>query len=224
MRILVVEDEPRLAETIRDILESQQFLVDVALTGTEGLDNGLTGIYDAILLDIMLPKLDGITVTKRLRAASCTSPILMLTAKAGLNDRIQGLDSGADYYLTKPFHTQELLACLRVLLRRNREIQPQLLSCGDTTLDLSTCLLTRTAKSVRLSAREFELMRMLMANYPAVVSKETLLLKVWGYDSGAEDNNVEVYISFLRKKLRHIGSNLQISALRRIGYHLEQRT
>lgn len=222
MRILVVEDEPRLADTLRDILESQQYLVDIALDGVSGLDDALSGIYDAMILDVMLPGLDGTQVAHELRSNRSDLPILMLTAKAELTDRIHGLDCGADYYLTKPFATQELLACLRALLRRKNEVQPQTLTCGDITLDLLCCTLSGHQESLRLSAKEFEIMRMLMTACPGVVSKETLLLKAWGYDSEAEDNHVEVYISFLRKKLRHLGSNMEIHTLRRVGYFLEE--
>lgn len=221
MRILVVEDEPRLSDTLRDILESQQYLVDIALDGVSGLDDALSGIYDAMILDVMLPGLDGMQVARELRSNHSDLPILMLTARADLTDRIHGLDCGADYYLTKPFATQELLACLRALLRRKSEVQPQTLSCGDITLDLLSCVLSSHQESLRLSAKEFEIMRMLMTACPGVVSKETLLLKAWGYDTEAEDNHVEVYISFLRKKLRHLGSCMEIHTLRRIGYFLE---
>lgn len=222
MRILVVEDEPRLADTLRDILESQQYLVDIAMDGITGLDDALSGIYDAMILDVMLPEMDGTRLARELRSNHSDLPILMLTAKAELTDRIHGLDCGADYYLTKPFDTQELLACLRALLRRKSEVQPQALSCGDITLDLLCCALYCDQEQLRLSAREFEMMRLLMAAYPGVVPKETLLLKVWGYDSGAEDNHVEVYISFLRKKLRHLNSHMEIHTLRRVGYFLEE--
>lgn len=222
MRILIVEDEVRLASTLKDILEGEHYLVDVVYDGEAGLDCAQSGIYDGALLDVMLPKLDGFSVARRLRSEGNPLPILMLTARTETHDRVQGLDCGADYYLTKPFQKEELLACLRALLRRQGELVREELQFGDLTLDLLAGSLRRGEKSVQLSAREFELMRLLMANREVIVPKETLLLKVWGYDSEAESNVVEVYISFLRRKLKHMGTSVQIEAVRRMGYHLQE--
>ncbi|MCI8538931.1 MAG: response regulator transcription factor [Oscillospiraceae bacterium] len=225
MRILIVEDEVRLASTLADILAQAHYLTDVCHDGVSGLDNALSGIYDGVILDVMLPKLDGFQVVRRLREEGCHVPVLMLTARTELSDRVSGLDQGADYYLTKPFETPELLACLRALLRRPGEVRPE--DCpkfGDLELDMACGALRREGKSTRLSARELALMQILLSNGSAIVPKETLLLKVWGYDSEAEANTVEVYISFLRKKLQYLHSQVQIAAVRRLGYHLKDGT
>ena len=221
MRILVVEDEQRLARTIGDLLEANHYTVDLCFDGESGLDNAMSNIYDAMILDVMLPKLDGFTVARRLRQAGCPIPILMLTARSEVEDRVTGLDSGANYYLTKPFATEELLACLRVLTRKQGAGLDNVLTFGDLRLEMSSCLLLCGDKSVRLSRKEFAIMGLLMANGDQVVAKGTLILKVWGYESEAEDNNVEVYISFLRKKLTHLRSRVTIRTLRMLGYHLD---
>jgi len=223
MRVLIVEDEVRLAATLQDLLELNGYTADICHDGESGLDNALTGIYDVMLLDVMLPKLDGFTVLRRLRDAKCTVPVLMLTARSELSDRIQGLDYGADYYLTKPFEPQELLACIRALTRRQPELRDvNILEYGDLRLDKSSFQLSCAGRSARLSRKEFDLMEQLMLNREMVVTKEALLLKVWGYESDAEDNNVEVYISFLRRKLQHIHSTVKIRTIRMVGYHLDQ--
>lgn len=221
MRVLVVEDEKRLADTLRELLSDHKYTVDVAYDGEAGLDNALTGIYDAMILDVMMPKKNGFQVVKELREAGLSTPVLMLTAKSETGDKVEGLDSGADYYLTKPFETEELLACLRALLRRQEEIVTETLAFEGLTLNLSSCELSCESHSVRLSSKEFEMMRLLLANAGNVVPKETLLLKVWGYDSDAEDNHVEVYISFLRKKLYHIHCPITIESAWRLGYYLK---
>ena len=221
MRILIVEDEKRLARTIGDLLEAQHYTVDLCYDGESGLDNALSDIYDAMILDVMLPRMDGLTVARRLREAGRTLPILMLTARSGLEDKVSGLDSGADYYLTKPFANEELLACLRALTRKNGGGKlDNRMQFGDLTLELTSCLLSCGERSVRLSRKEFDIMTLLMSNGDQVVPKETLILKVWGYEADAEDNNVEVYISFLRKKLNHLKSGVAIKTLRMLGYHL----
>ncbi len=222
MRILVVEDEKRLARTIGDLLEANNYTADLCYDGEAGLDNAMSGIYDAMILDVMLPKLDGLTVARKLRQAGINLPVLMLTARSALEDKVSGLDSGADYYLTKPFASEELLACLRALTRKQgASALDNTLSFGDLRLELSSCLLVCGERSVRLSRKEFEIMGMLMSNAGQVVTKEALILKVWGYESDAEDNNVEVYISFLRKKLSRLKSSVSIRTLRMLGYHLE---
>ena len=221
MRLLVVEDERRLADTLADILQEQSYLVDVCYDGESGLDNALSGIYDGIILDVMLPKRDGFSLVRELRRQGVATPVLLLTARSDTSDKVTGLDCGADYYLTKPFETQELLACLRALLRRQAEVVSEELTYGDVVLNISTCSLSCGSRSIRLSATELELMRLLMSNKEQLISKENLLLKVWGYESEADDNLVEVYISFLRKKLDFIKSKVRISVVRRVGYHLE---
>lgn len=222
MRILIVEDEPRLANTLADLIADAGDLADVSNDGEDGLDNAMSGIYDAIVLDVMLPKLDGFTLLSRLRSAKIHTPVLMLTAKSELSDRVRGLDSGADYYLTKPFENAEFLACLRAVLRRPGEWMPDTVSFGDLLLTPSLRELRRGENSIQLSAKELEVMRLLMVNGRANLSKETILLKVWGYDSDAGDNNVEAYISFLRKKLHLLGSSVSLVSVRMVGYHLEE--
>ena len=220
MKILIVEDEVRLAQTLQDLMEMEGYTADVCHDGEAGLDNALSGIYDVILLDVMLPKLDGYDLARQVRAERCATPILMLTAKGELEDRIEGLNAGADYYLTKPFDTRELLACINALLRRQGD-QVDELRFGNTALDLASCMLVCGAEHVRLSAKEFDIMRFLLQSKGNNLSKEVLLARVWGFDSNAVENHVEVYVGFLRKKLASIGSNVRIEAVRRLGYHLE---
>ena len=221
MRILVVEDEKRLADTLCELLAYHRYTADAAYDGETGLDNALSGIYDAVILDVMMPKKNGYQVVQELRKAGVSTPVLMLTAKSETSDKVEGLDHGADYYLTKPFETEELLACLRALLRRQEEIVPEELTFEGLSLNLSSCVLSYEGHSVRLSSKEFEMMRLLLSGSGNVIPKETLLLKVWGYDSQAEDNHVEVYISFLRKKLFHIHCPVTIESDRRLGYFLK---
>ena len=222
MRILIVEDEKRLAGTLAELLHRRGYAVDVSYDGVSGLDNARSGIYDLVLLDAMLPGLDGFSLLQQLRAGGETVPVLMLTARSDLSDRVRGLDCGADYYLTKPFETEELLACIRSLLRRGGETADSGETCfGDLRLQRATFLLACEERSVRLSRREYDLMELLMKNGSQIVTKEQLILKVWGYDSAAEDNNVEVYISFLRRKLTHLHSAVTIRTRRMVGYFLE---
>ncbi|MBE6716805.1 MAG: response regulator transcription factor [Ruminococcaceae bacterium] len=221
MQILVVEDEKRLAEGLAQILSEQKYMVDIAFDGRDGLDYGLSGIYDMIILDIMLPKMNGYEVAAQLRKEKIATPILMLTAKDQIADKVKGLDAGADDYMTKPFAPEELLARVRALTRRQGEVVIDEITFNDLTLNLSTCDLSCDAKSVHLNFKEFEIMKILMQNPQVVTTKEDLIVKVWGYDSNAVDNNVEVYISFLRKKLDFISSRVEISSLRKIGYRLE---
>ncbi|MBQ3194452.1 MAG: response regulator transcription factor [Oscillospiraceae bacterium] len=220
MKILVIEDEKLLADSLKTLLENKGFDVEVVYDGETGAQYAELGIYDLLILDVMMPGMDGYQVAKRVRSKRCTASILMLTAKSAVEDRILGLNSGADYYLTKPFDTRELLACINALLRRQGK-QVDELAFGNTTLDLDTCLLICGGKSVRLSAREFDVMRFLLQAQDRIVSKEILLARIWGYDSNAVENHVEVYVGFLRKKLKAIGSNVRIEAIRRMGYHLE---
>ena len=221
MRILIVEDETRLAETLRQLMEDQRYQADMVGDGADGVDYGLTGQYDLIILDVMLPKVEGFEVARRLRSAHISTPILMLTARDDISDKIGGLDCGADDYMTKPFDSGELMARVRALTRRQGEVLGDVLKVGDLSLECSSRLLRVGERSVRLGFKEFEVMRLLMVNSRAVVSKETLIAKIWGLDSEAEDNNVEVYISFLRKKLAYLGSRIAISTVRKVGYYLE---
>lgn len=221
MRILIVEDETRLAETLRQLMEDQRYQADMVGDGADGVDYSLTGQYDLIILDVMLPKVDGFEVARRLRSAHISTPILMLTARDDISDKIGGLDCGADDYMTKPFDSGELMARVRALTRRQGEVLGDVLKVGDLSLECSSRLLRVGERSVRLGFKEFEVMRLLMVNSRAVVSKETLIAKIWGLDSEAEDNNVEVYISFLRKKLAYLGSRIAISTVRKVGYYLE---
>ena len=220
MKVLVIEDEKLVAESIRAILEHKGFDVETVYDGEAGTEYAELGIYDLLILDVMMPKLNGFQVARQVRADRCATPILMLTARSDIEDRIQGLNAGADYYLTKPFDSRELLACVNALLRRQGD-QVDELRMGNTALDLSSCTLVCGENSVRLSAREFDVMRFLLQNKGRVLSKEMILSKVWGYDSNAVENHVEVYVGFLRKKLTSIGSDLKIEAIRRLGYHLE---
>ena len=220
MKILIVEDEKLLADSIKIMLEGRGFQVETVYDGETGADYAELGVYDLLILDVMIPKLDGFEVARRVRAKRCGTPILMLTARSSLEDRIEGLNAGADYYLTKPFDMRELLACINALLRRQGS-QVDELVFGNTSLDLATSMLVCGEKSVRLSSREFDVMRLLLQYRDKNLSKEVILAKVWGYDSNAVENHAEVYVGFLRKKLRSIGSNVRIEALRRLGYHLE---
>ena len=223
MRVLIIEDEARLGATLQDLLELEGYTADIRRDGDSGLDEALTGIYDLILLDVMLPKLDGFTVLRRLREAKHAVPVLMLTARGDVADRVEGLDRGADYYLTKPFDPKELLACVRALTRRQPELRNlDSLEFGGVTLDKNRFTLSCGDRSARLSRKEFDLMEQLLLNRNLVLTKEALLVKIWGYESEAEDNNLEVYISFLRKKLAHLRARVKIRTIRMVGYCLEE--
>ena len=220
MRVLIVEDEKLLADSLSFLLRSKGFETETAYDGETGADFAELGIYDLLILDVMMPGLDGYALARRVRAKRCGTPILMLTARSELEDRIQDLNAGADYYLTKPFDTRELLACINALLRRQGQEVDEL-RCGNTRLELSNGLLCSGERSVRLSAREFDIMRLLMQSKEQILPKELILSRVWGLESNAVENHVEVYVGFLRKKLKSIGSDLRIEAIRRLGYHLE---
>ncbi|MGN0641997.1 MAG: response regulator transcription factor [Huintestinicola sp.] len=223
MRVLIVEDETRLADALVQILMKNKITADACYNGIDGLDNALSGIYDVIVLDIMLPGMNGIDVLKSIRREGLNVPVLMFTAKDDISDKVRGLDSGADDYLTKPFSTEELLARIRALGRRSTAgiINDDRVSFSDVTLDLSTYELSCGKNSVKLGLKEFAIMELLIKNGGKVLSKENLIVKVWGYESDAEYNNVEVYISFLRKKLSFIKSKVSIKTLRGVGYSLE---
>lgn len=220
MKILIIEDEVALADSLKTLLTGKGFQVEIAYDGETGRDYAELGIYDLLIMDVMMPGLNGYELASQVRAKHLGTPILMLTAKSGVEDRIAGLNAGADYYLTKPFDTRELLACINALLRRQGG-HVDVVTYGNTALDLASSMLICGDKRVRLSAREFDVMRCLMQAGERNLPKETILSRVWGYDSNAVENHVEVYVGFLRKKLKSIGSNVLIVALRRMGYHLE---
>ncbi|MFC3801554.1 response regulator transcription factor [Cohnella sp. GCM10012308] len=223
MRILIVEDEVHLAEALSQILRKNHYSVDTVHDGQSGLDNALSGIYDLLLLDIMLPEMDGIQVLRTLREQGVQTPVIMLTAKGETDDKIAGLDYGADDYIAKPFVTGELLARIRAALRRKGEavIPDDGLRFGDLELNTSTLKLSCKGKELKLILKESELLELLIARRQAVTSKEQIIEKLWGFDSDAEHNNVEVYISFLRKKLTFLNAGARISTIRGVGYVLE---
>lgn len=220
MKILVVDDERTLVKGMKFNLENEGYQVECAYDGAAAVELARNEKFDLLILDVMMPERDGYEVARRLRERRMEMPILMLTARSELDDRVTGLNAGADYYLTKPFDTRELLACVNALLRR-QGVHVDVLSFGNTVLDLASATLVCGAERIRLSSREFEIMRLLLRAEGNNISKETILTKVWGYDSDAVENHVEVYIGFLRKKLANIGSNVRIEAIRRLGYHLE---
>ncbi|PKM69090.1 MAG: DNA-binding response regulator [Firmicutes bacterium HGW-Firmicutes-2] len=222
MRILIIEDEVSLAEALLHILKKNNYSVDMVHDGEAGLDYCLSQIYDVILLDIMLPKMDGLTVLKHLRKEGMHTPVLLLTARGEVSQRVEGLDSGADDYLIKPFASEELLARIRVLSRRKGEIpMDHGLTYGDLKLDPNTLKLTKDQSEVKMTLREYQLLEFLILRKGMVTSKESILEKLWGFDTDAEHNHVEVYISFLRKKLIFVGSTVSIHTLRGVGYTLE---
>lgn len=222
MRILIVEDEVNLAEALVQILRKNNYSVDAVHDGKEGLDFALSGIYDLLLLDIMLPSMDGISLLKELRSGGIATPVIMLTAKGETDDKIAGLDHGADDYVAKPFSTGELLARIRAALRRKGEVVPEdTLKFGDIELNTSTLKLSCQGKELKLILKESELLELLLTRKQAVTSKEQIIEKLWGFDSEAEHNNVEVYISFLRKKLAFLNASVRINTIRGVGYVLE---
>ena len=219
-KILIVDDEPRIRELIREHLQYAGYVCEEAGDGSAALSLLSGGGFDLVILDVMMPKMNGCQVAREVRVKRCGTPILMLTARSELEDRIEGLNAGADYYLTKPFDIRELLACINALLRRQGP-QVDQVTLGNTALDLGACTLICGEKRVQLSAREFDVMRILLRSQSTILSKEVILARVWGYDSDAVENHVEVYVGFLRKKLHSIGSNIRIEAVRRLGYRLE---
>ena len=226
MRILIVEDEKPLSAAICRMLEQEHYSVDAAYTGTDGLDSALSGIYDAIILDVMLPGMDGFAILDALRRGGIDVPVLMLTARGSLDDRVRGLNMGADYYLPKPFERSELTACLNAITRRKSAPQVQELSFGDLTLDRETAQLrcTATGKSVNLGAKEYHLMELFIRNPHQLLPRESIVERVWGFDNEAEYNNLSVYLTFLRRKIAFIGSSVEIRASRGLGYMLEEST
>lgn len=222
MRILLVEDEKRMAQALCEILRLEKYEVDHYADGTDGLAAIESDLYDIIILDVMLPGMNGYEIAKEARRCGIRTPILMLTAKAELDDKVTGLDSGADDYLTKPFMTKEFLARLRALGRRNINTPDGTLSFGDISLDTSTLTLScvTNGQSVRLSEKEYHILEYLISNSGRILTREQLAVKIWGYESDAEYNNVEVYMSFTRKKLAFVGAKAEIKAVRGVGYEL----
>lgn len=221
MRVLIIEDEKYLAEALMHILKKNNYAVDISLNGADGLDDALSGIYDAIILDVMLPKLNGYEVLKEIRKNNISTPVIMLTAKNEVEDKVKGLDLGADDYLPKPFETIELLARLRAITRRkNLDIQNNKLEFSNLILDADNITLICGENNIKLTLKESLLLELLIFNKNRVTSKSTIIEKLWGYASEAEDNNVEVYISFLRKKLSILETTVRISTIRNLGYKL----
>ena len=222
MRILLVEDEKRMAQALCEILRIEKYEVDHFDNGLDGLSAIESEIYDIVILDVMLPRMNGYEIAKKVRNKGITTPILMLTAKAELDDKVMGLDSGADDYLTKPFMTKELLARLRALGRRTLGVTDNTLSYGDITLDTNTYTLScvKNGQNVRLSEKEYRILEYLIANNGQILTREQLALKIWGFESDTEYNNVEVYMSFTRKKLAFVEAKTEIKAVRGVGYEL----
>ena len=222
MHILIVEDEKRLADALSHILLEQKYMVDVVHDGEEGLAYGESGIYDCIILDVMLPSMNGFDICLELRRRKITTPVLMLTAKDTITDKVKGLDAGADDYMTKPFSPDELLARLRVLTRRRGEVILDELKFEDITLhiDQSKLSCSKSDKSIHLNFKECEMLKMFLTKPEVIISKQDLIIKIWGYDSDAGDNNVEAYISFLRKKLIFVESSIEILSVKKLGYKL----
>lgn len=221
MKLLYAEDERGLSEAVVDILEYHKYIVDAVHDGEEALAYARAERYDGIILDIMMPKKDGLTVLRQLRRDGCTVPILLLTAKSEVEDRIEGLDAGADDYLPKPFAMGELLARIRALLRRRESLMPEILHCGNVSLDMHSYALSVGKQSVVLPKLEYQIMELLMRSQGSYLSTEDLLTKVWGYDTEAEIGIVWVYLSYLRKRLAALGANVEIRAKRNVGYSLE---
>lgn len=221
MRILIVEDEIRLAEALGQIMVEQKYNADIVHDGEAALDYALSGLYDVLILDVMIPKKSGFEVVKALRGQKNMTPVLLLTAKDEITDKVIGLDCGADDYMTKPFAAEELLARVRALSRRQGDVVLEELVFSDLTLNLSNNSLYKGAKSVHLGFKEYEVLKLLMSNPKQIIPKEDIIIKVWGLDSNAEDNNVEAYISFLRKKFFFLGSSVTIGTIRKVGYRLE---
>ena len=223
MRLLLIEDERKLSAALCKLLQQEQYVVDAAYTGPQGLDAGLSGIYDAIILDVMLPGMDGVAVLSALRREGVTTPVLMLTARGDLDDRVRGLETGADYYLPKPFEKSELLACLHALTRRRDTVLAEEPHYGDLSLSRDQVQCSRTGRSVKLGVKEYQLMELFLRNAGQVLPRETLVERVWGMEDDAEYNQLAVYLTFLRRKLTFIGSQVEIRALRGVGYSLEEK-
>lgn len=225
MRILVVEDNLCLADTLADALRAENYMVDIANDGLQGYEDAASGIYDILILDLMLPKMNGYEVLSSLRSDGNHIPVLILSARSELDDKLQGFRVGADDYVTKPFEIEELIMRIQAITRRriSQEIDMQFLRAGDLAFDNNTCEISNinTGKSMKISGKEMQLCEFLLINQNQVLEKEQIATKIWGYDSNAEYNNVEVYISFLRRKFQHLQVNTRIRAVRGVGYILE---
>ena len=222
MRVLIADDEPEMTAVLEALLRRENYSVDVVHDGQDALDYGLADNYDCLVLDIMMPKLDGLQVLANLRAQNIPTPVLLLTAKGQVEDRIAGLDCGADDYLPKPFHNGEFLARVRALTRRGQTYTPSVLTAGNTALDCSTFELRCGSRAVRLGSREFQMLELLMRQKGRVVTTEQFMERIWGYDSDVEISVVWAYVSYLRRKLEAIGSNVRIATRRGFGYLLEE--
>lgn len=223
MKLLYAEDEEAMSEAVTDILTFNKYIVDPVYDGADALDYARSGHYDGIILDIMMPKMDGVEVLSQLRREGCRTPVLLLTAKSDVEDKIRGLDAGADDYLPKPFETGELLARIRAMLRRREEFTPDILTCGNISLNMQTCELSGNGQSFVLPKLEYRLMEQLMLNKGIYLSSEELFVRVWGYNSDSEIGTVWVYISYLRKRLLALGTDIEIKAKRSTGYTLEKK-
>ncbi len=223
MKILLVDDERQLVDALSVILKQNKYSVDTAYNGEDGLDSALSGIYDLIILDIMMPKIDGLNVLKEIRRNKIDVPVLMLSAKSEISDKIEGLNLGADDYITKPFSTDELLARVKALLRRKEKFTGDTLAYADITLSRDTFELSCGTKKIALGKKEFQILEMLILNDGKSIEKDKFIEKIWGYDNDAEYNTIEVYISFLRKKFNAVGAKTEIKSLRGIGYMLGNR-
>lgn len=224
MKILIIEDEYSLADAIAETLKKENFVVEIITDGQNGEDEALTNVYDLILLDVMLPHKNGFEILKELRKEKVATPIIMLTSKSEIYDKLEGLENGADDYITKPFHMKELVARVKVILKRNSNLEnTDIIEFADLKLDLKTGKITCKENEISINGKELELLETLLINKNQIINRETLANKIWGYDSEAEYNNVEVYVSFLRKKLKIIKSKLNIKAVRGIGYKLEDK-
>lgn len=225
MRILLAEDEKRMAKALIALLKQEKYDVDHMSDGASALDALETGVYDIAVIDVMMPEMNGFEVASHVRKSGIKTPILMLTAKSELDDKVEGLDSGADDYLTKPFQTQELLARLRALVRRSSTLQENGLRFGDLVIDTKTATLSSedTGQSVRLSEKELRILEYMFRNQGHIMTREQLAVKIWGFENETEYNNVEVYMSFTRKKLAFVGSRVEIKAVRGLGYELREK-
>ena len=223
MKILIIEDEYSLADAIAETLQKENYITKIITNGEDGEDEALTDLYDLILLDVMLPKKDGFEILKKLKAEKISTPVIMITAKSEMMDKLNGLENGADDYITKPFHMRELMARIKIVLRRNINIEnDSLLEYGDLNLNLSTGTMSSNGNEIAINGKELELLETLMLNRNQIVTKEMLISKIWGFDSSAEYNYVEVYACFLRKKLKLLKSKVKIKAIRGTGYKLEE--
>lgn len=222
MKILIIEDEYALADAVSEILKKENFIVDIITDGEKGEDEALTGIYDLIILDVMLPSKNGFEILETIKKAKIKSPVIMLTAKSEMDDKLQGLENGADDYITKPFHIRELVARVKNILKRNVGMeQINIIKYEDLELNLDTCELNCNNNSIAISGKEQEIIQLLMLNKNQIVNKEMITNKIWGYESESEYNNVEVYISFIRRKLKMLNSKVKIKAVRYLGYKME---